>query len=65
MPLNLLQAFRGVEGGGVVPIITYMRRLHPKGGTFFRLQVYKRVGILLLEVYEMVGKSVIYVCKKT
>jgi len=34
-------------------------------GTFFRLQVYKRVGISLLEVYERVGKSVISVCKKT
>ena len=47
----------------------------PKGGTpydglygeapperdtfFFRLQVYERVGILLVEVYKRVGKSVI------
>ena len=30
-------------------------------GTFFRLQVYERVGISLVEVYE--GKSVISVCK--
>ena len=36
----------------------------PKRGTFFRLQVYKRVGISLLEVYERVGKSVISLCKK-
>ena len=28
-------------------------------GTFFRLQVYKRVRILQAEVYERVGKSVI------
>ena len=33
-------------------------------GTFFRLQVYERVGILLVEVYERVGKSVIWVCER-
>ena len=27
---------------------------------FFRPQVYERVGILLVEVYERVGKSVIF-----
>ena len=31
----------------------------PERGTFFRLQVYKRVGISLLEVFERVWKSVI------
>ena len=31
-------------------------------GIFFRLQVYKRVGISLVEVYKRVGKSVIWVC---
>ena len=31
----------------------------PKMGTFFRLQVYERVGISLVEVNERVGKSVI------
>jgi len=31
----------------------------PERGTFFRLQVYKRVGILQAGVYERVGKSVI------
>ena len=31
----------------------------PKSGTFFRLQVYKRVGISRAEVYERAGKSVI------
>ena len=36
----------------------------PVRGTFFRLQLYKRVGILLVEVYERVGKSVIWVCKR-
>ena len=36
----------------------------PKRGTFFRLQVYERVEILVVEVYERVGKSVIWICKK-
>ena len=36
----------------------------PERGTFFRPQVYERVGILLVEVYGRVGKSVILVCKK-
>ena len=31
--------------------------LRPKRGIFFRLQVYDRVGILLVEVYARVGKS--------
>ena len=40
----------------------------PEWGTFFRLQVYERVRIPLVEVYERVGrvgKSVIWVCKRT
>ena len=37
----------------------------PKRGTFFRLQVYERVGISQVEVHEMVGESVISVFKKT
>ena len=37
----------------------------PRGrGTFFRLQVYKRVEISLAEVYERVGKWVISVSKE-
>ena len=31
----------------------------PERGTFFRLQVYKRVGISQVEIYKRVGKSVI------
>ena len=31
----------------------------PERGTFFRLQVYERVEISFLEVYEMIGKSFI------
>ena len=36
----------------------------PKRGTFFRLQVYERVGISLVEVYKRVGKFVIRICKR-
>ena len=33
-------------------------------GTFFRLQVYERVGISLVKAYERIGESGISVCKK-
>ena len=33
-------------------------------GIFFKLQVYERVGISLLEVYKKIGKSVIWVCER-
>ena len=33
-------------------------------GTYFRHQEYERVRILLIEVYKMVGKSVIWVCER-
>lgn len=32
-------------GRGLLPIIAYMGKLHQKRVTFFRLWVYKRVGI--------------------
>jgi len=35
----------------------------PERGTFFRLQVHERVGILLVEVYERVWKSAICLCQ--
>ena len=35
----------------------------PEMGYFFRRQVYERVGILLVEVYESIGESFISVCK--
>ena len=40
------------------------REAPPERGTFFRLQVYERVGILLVELYKRIGKSVILVCKR-
>ena len=36
----------------------------PEMGTFFRLQVYKRVGISHVNVYKRVGKSVIQVFER-
>ena len=43
--------------------MAYTGRLRQKGDTFFRLQVYKRVGISQVEVYKKVGKSVIWYLK--
>ena len=40
--------------------MAYTGRLRPKG----RLQIYERVGILPVEVYERVRKSVIWVCER-
>ena len=50
--------------GVLLSLIDYTGRLRPKKGSFFRLQVYERVGASLVEVYEWVGKSVILVYKK-
>ena len=46
-------------GGGVISLMTYTGRVCPKGGPFFKLQVYEKVGISLVEVYGRIGKSVI------
>ena len=46
-------------GGGVLHMMAYTGRLRsPERDTFFRLQVYERVGISLVEVNEKVGNSV-------
>ena len=50
--------------GVLLPLIACTGRLRPKKGSFFRLQVYERLGASLVEVYEWVGKSVILVYKK-
>ena len=47
-------------GGEVLPIMAYRGRLRPKGGYLYQAQVYEKVGIFLVEVYERVGKSVIF-----
>ena len=49
------------NSGGGEPYDGLYGEARPKRGTFFRLQVYERIGILLVEVYERVGKSVIWV----
>ena len=47
---------------GVFPIMAYRGR--PEWGTLFRILVCERVGILIVEVYKRVGKSVIWVCER-
>ena len=36
----------------------------PKRGTFIRVQVYERAGILFVEEYGRVKKSVTWVCER-
>ena len=47
------------RGGGGTPYNGLHGEAPPERGTFFRFQVYKRVGISQVEVYKRVGKSVI------
>ena len=47
--------------GGIIPIIAN-RGSSAERGTLLRLQVCKRLGISLVEVYDRVGKTVILVC---
>ena len=47
------------RGGGGTPYNGLYGEAPPERGTFFRLQVYERVGISQVAVYERVGKSVI------
>ena len=46
-------------GGGGTLYIGLYGETPPERGTFFRLQVYKRVGISQVEVHKRVGKSVV------
>ena len=50
---------------GVLPIMAFIGEVPPERGTFFDLKVYERVGILLVEVYERGGKSVIWLCERS
>ena len=45
-------------GGGCIPHNGLYGEAPPERGIFFRLQVYERVEILLVELYERVEKSV-------
>ena len=60
--MHYIYQFQPPRGWGVLPIMGYTGRFHPEGVPFqvFR---YERVGNLLVEVYERVGKSVILICK--
>ena len=50
--------------GGVLPMMACLYGKAPaERGTFFSLRIYERVGILLVEAYERVGKSAIWSVK--
>ena len=51
--------------GGGTPYYGLYRDAAAERGTLFRLQVYAKVGNILVEEYERVGKSVISDCKKS
>ena len=58
--LLVLSCAFSVKGpGGGTPYNGLYGEAPPERGTFFRLQVYERVGISRAEVSERVGKSVI------
>ena len=54
----------GGGGGGGSPYNGLYGEAPPERGTFFSLQVYEKVGLLLVEVYKRVGESVIWVCHR-
>ena len=54
----------GGEGRGRTSYDGLYGEAPPERGIFFKLQVYERVEILLVEVYKWVGKSVIWVCER-
>ena len=54
----------GRGGGGRLPMMAYTWRFRPKGVPFFTLEVNGMVGILLVEVYRRLLKSVIWVCER-
>ena len=56
--------YTAFKGGGVTPYDGLYGEALPERGVFFRLQAYEMVGIPLAEVYERVGKSVIWVCER-
>ena len=49
--------------GGGLPIMVFMRMICPKVVPFAGFRYMKGLWILLVEVYERVGKSVIWVCE--
>ena len=63
--IKLVCSAPGVGGGdGCTPYDGLHGEALPESGTFFRLQVYERAEILLVDVYRRVVKSVIWICKR-
>ena len=62
--MHLFLVCNHVTSAGGTPYVGLYGEAPPEMGIFFRLQAYKRVGISLVEVYKMVGKSVIWVCER-
>ena len=52
------------KGGGVTSYNGLYGKAPPERGTFFTLEVYEKVRISRVGVYERVGKSIIYVFKR-
>ena len=52
------------EGGEGSPYNGQYCRTPLKRGNIFRLQVYERAGVSLVEVHDRVEKSLMFVCKK-
>ena len=55
------------QGDGGTPYDGLYGEALSERGTFFRLQVYERVqsSLVTVDVYKRVGKSVIWICKRT
>ena len=64
-PSHQKQNIHSPGGGGEgTPYYDLYGEAPPERGIFFRFQVYKRVGTLLVEVYERAGKSVMRFCER-
>ena len=60
-----VRLYINIPGGwGVLAIMAYAGRLRPKGIPFSGLRYMKGRGILLAEVYQRMGKSVIWVFER-
>ena len=59
---QLCYAFK--RPGGGTPYEGLYGETPPERGTFFRLEMCDRVGILLVEIYKRVEKFVIWVCER-
>jgi len=63
MRRSFFPQFIEIQGGGGTPYNSLYEEAPFERDTFFRLQVYKRLGISQVEVYKRVGRSVIEVFK--